>query len=636
MAKLPTASQIDRPIPQARQSVVSYTPSGGQGLQIIGKTLGDYADKMQEEQDKLDISYATADYLQRRIAAEKKATEGDDYTSYLPKYQSLMAEEQKQAASKIRRNSKRAQAEAAFALDTAQSLSGIQNQADAKYKDVVVAGAFEQGQKLSESYQSTQDPITRLQIKENYRNILDASKHVMGDTAVAKTFAEWKQNNAKISWKTRTDEDKINIINSASGNGAIRDFKADTVKPYTASRIEEIKQLIAKPSEYDDLFKEAGEKYGVDPRELKLRAVVESGLKPSAEGKETPYGQSGGLMQLEAGTAKKLGVTDRNDPRQSVMAAAQLLAKHQKVSGGDQGMVDKLYYAGSKKNMGPNTEQYAANIAAVRGGADAGGFAKTGYEFDDLPLEDKVESLSKAKANITGKIFEIVNDPETDAPNKKLQIDTLELQGAITTQTAAQARRVIASRDAIDTITNTPAMADIITRIYDLNAIQEMDSAGYLTGVHNIREEIMAKQGSRELTASDALKLNNQLKTLTSAKMADATQRVGMEFYESQQKFEILPPEYRGRATRELFYKTNGKDNLSKEAYDIYAQDIVATINHERRTNTLKRIDIITMPDADFLKTNNITMDQVRQAAKNKNLSEAQVIKYLKAKLVNK
>lgn len=239
------------------------------------------------------------------------------------------------------------------------------------------------------------------------------------------------------------------------------------------------------------------------------------------------------------------------------------------------------------------------------------------------------------QTNNAGDVFELINDPNADYYTKRLTIDKMELTGQISTSVATKARRVLKSENDLDAITNTPVMSDIITRIYDLNAMQETNSQGYLEGIQNIREEIMVKQSDNELTATDARKLNNQLKTLTSAKMSDATQRVGMEFYEAQQKFEALPPEFRGRATRELFYRTHDKENISKETYNVYADDIAATINHDRRATTMKRLEAVNMPDVDFLKSNGITQDQVSQAAKNKNISEAEVIRLIKAKMVN-
>lgn len=134
-------------------------------------------------------------------------------------------------------------------------------------------------------------------------------------------------------------------------------FHADLVQPYTADHAQQVAAKVDAPSQYDPLFKAAAAKYGLDWRDLKMRSVVESNLNPSASS-----GQATGLMQLTPANAKALGV-DPNDPAQSIAGAAQLLADA-KAKGLDP---DMAYYGGEDKaQWGPNTRQYAANLASVR------------------------------------------------------------------------------------------------------------------------------------------------------------------------------------------------------------------------------------------------------------------------------
>lgn len=72
---------------------------------------------------------------------------------------------------------------------------------------------------------------------------------------------------------------------------------------------------------YADLFRAAGERYGIDPSILTAVARQESGYDPRAV---SPAGAQG-LMQLMPGTAAGLGVTDPFDPAQAVDGAARLL-----------------------------------------------------------------------------------------------------------------------------------------------------------------------------------------------------------------------------------------------------------------------------------------------------------------------
>ena len=74
-------------------------------------------------------------------------------------------------------------------------------------------------------------------------------------------------------------------------------------------------------SPYVDLFRVAGERYGIDPALLDAVAKQESAYDPRAV---SPAGAQG-LMQLMPGTADGLGVSDPFDPAQAVDGAARLL-----------------------------------------------------------------------------------------------------------------------------------------------------------------------------------------------------------------------------------------------------------------------------------------------------------------------
>ena len=207
----------------------------------------------------------------------------------------------------------------------------------------------------------------------------------------------------------------------------------------------------------------------------------------------------------------------------------------------------------------------------------------------------KLKDIQKQALQVdnSDKVFALVN-ADTDYYEKRLAIDTMEFNEEITPKMATEARRVLTSTKNLDATTSTPVMSDLITRMYDLNAIQETDSKGYLQGVQNMKEEIMTRQSAGELSNVDATSLNNRLTTLTSAKMSDATQRVGLDFTQANDQFEALPPEFRGKATRELFYTTDGNEDVSQETINKQATNIVNQINFERRTNALKQMDEVT------------------------------------------
>ncbi|VWC96062.1 hypothetical protein BLA39750_02233 [Burkholderia lata] len=178
-----------------------------------------------------------------------------------------------------------------------------------------------------------------------------------------------------------------------------QDFGADTVKPYSAARIQSIASMTSTPSAYDDMFKAAAAKYGLDWQDLKMRGAVESGLNPNAVGPQTPNGQSVGIMQIERGNAARAGI-DPTNPQQSIDWAAKQLAGYQQAAGGDASTVDKTYYGGENTaQWGKNTNQYAANLAAVRAAINPG--AQAGADVPQVqPLTDS--QIDASKPSISG------------------------------------------------------------------------------------------------------------------------------------------------------------------------------------------------------------------------------------------
>ena len=156
----------------------------------------------------------------------------------------------------------------------------------------------------------------------------------------------------------------ISSIGTSSDTG-IPNFGADFVSPYTTAKLAGFTKQINEESEYDEMFKKYGEQYGVPWKELKMRAVVESGLNPNAANKSGAVG----LMQFIPETAEGYGLNrkDRTDPEKSIAAGARLMADLMKKADGDMSKVDMMYYGGeSGRAWGPNTNQYAANLDALR------------------------------------------------------------------------------------------------------------------------------------------------------------------------------------------------------------------------------------------------------------------------------
>lgn len=199
-------------------------------------------------------------------------------------------------------------------------------------------------------------------------------------------------------------------------------------------------------------------------------------------------------------------------------------------------------------------------------------------------------------------ILDIVNDQTMGVDQKLVTINREELLGNIDGEFATNARRLLNSAENI--VEDPQAAADIIVSIHDLNASAEDDPEKYLTGVNNVRMNIAKAAAEGKIGSGMRVKLENQIKTLTSAKEAEATKYVSSNFKGAQKLFELgLPPEYHGQAVRAMFFETtdeNGnikaigidtKDNDAlKKFYSAKAHEIIDQINKQRRDIAIKRV----------------------------------------------
>jgi Transglycosylase SLT domain len=110
----------------------------------------------------------------------------------------------------------------------------------------------------------------------------------------------------------------------------------------------------------DPVFQAAGKEWNVDPLLLKAMAKQESGGNPRAVSKAGAQG----LMQIMPDTAKGLGVTDPNDPVQSIWGAAKYMNRALDKEGSAEGAL--LNYHGGdgwRQAYGPESRGYVPAVA---------------------------------------------------------------------------------------------------------------------------------------------------------------------------------------------------------------------------------------------------------------------------------
>lgn len=332
------------------------------------------------------------------------------------------------------------------------------------------------------------------------------------------------------------------------------------------------------------------------------------------------------------------------------------------VAAGYEAAVDKTAYANS---VNSGELQVAAFInedgtlikASVRDAMDKDTFTKLQTHMSsDISLlkkqakesveVDYFKQLENQKA-YTDMILD--TNPETAKPadEKLLAVNTAQMKGEIPDEAAVNMRRYITSEKTINAVTNSKLMGEVITQVADVGLLAETDSKGFLRGMRNIEQKILTLRADGTLTGDDEVKLNNQIRVMTSSKMAGATAQISYSFGEANKLITSqLPEELRGEATRKLFYATDGEKMLVKterEKIDLQAAHkqeatkIIDAMNLDRRTKTLENVQKIITPlltpdDEAFLKTKGFTMQDIEETAVKHNMSKTQVIARLRAK----
>ncbi|HGY5829552.1 TPA: lytic transglycosylase domain-containing protein [Klebsiella michiganensis] len=127
------------------------------------------------------------------------------------------------------------------------------------------------------------------------------------------------------------------------------------------------------PTQYDDYFSEAAEKYKVDPRWLKAIAGAESSWDQNAVSKAGAKG----LMQVMPNNFQQ--GEKPFDPRDNIMAGARVFSWAMQQSGGDFDEALRYYNGGNRRGSSENIaypgrvrEQYAAMYGAQKSNEPAG------------------------------------------------------------------------------------------------------------------------------------------------------------------------------------------------------------------------------------------------------------------------
>lgn len=198
-----------------------------------------------------------------------------------------------------------------------------------------------------------------------------------------------------------------------------------------------------------------------------------------------------------------------------------------------------------------------------------------------------------------------VQDEAISPEQKIVSINKAEATGQIRKEDAILLRRYVNSVKALNAVTNSKVMGDILVRVHDLNANLNYtaESKNYLLGINNVRAEIMEMRATGQLSQSDENKLNKQITTLTSAKMAGATVDIANGFSKADKQIQTqLNPDLWGTARRALFDQVEleveelGLDDEREKAKarkDLYTRGVTGVIQNIQSSKRLQAIELV-------------------------------------------
>lgn len=243
-------------------------------------------------------------------------------------------------------------------------------------------------------------------------------------------------------------------------------------------------------------------------------------------------------------------------------------------------------------------------------------------------LEDRVDDYEKAEiqkaeqANEVSKItqaqnytnaMDMVQDPSISNEQKIVSINEAEMLGQIGDRPASLLRAYVNSVDKLKATSNSQKFGDIISRVYDLNAQLEFDPSGapYLTGIANLKEEVIQARISGDLTQEDETKILKQMDSLTLAKIAGATTEIASNWTQASRIIKTsLPPDLNGVAVRLLFERVElEKQSLEEQGQTItrqierdlwtkYAPQVVNEVQNTRRSEVMTQVrEVLSKPE---------------------------------------
>ena len=181
---------------------------------------------------------------------------------------------------------------------------------------------------------------------------------------------------------------------------------------------------------------------------------------------------------------------------------------------------------------------------------------KNAYDRDKLEIvEARTASYTETLNNLTAIDAEVMDNPNLNTLEKRVEINKAELAGSISPEDAARRIRLINSTEKLNN-SQTPVMeAQIVELAY--NVLELTDSDDFLIGAQNLKNRMISEQANGNLNPKQAKKINNILNNLTQSRLAKSSIDIAYKLGPSKDIINNAftgNPEFIGSAMREVFY----------------------------------------------------------------------------------
>ena len=181
---------------------------------------------------------------------------------------------------------------------------------------------------------------------------------------------------------------------------------------------------------------------------------------------------------------------------------------------------------------------------------------KNAYDRDKLEIvEARTASYTETLNNLTAIDAEVMDNPNLNTLEKRVEINKAELAGSISPEDAARRIRLINSTEKLNN-SQTPVMeAQIVELAY--NVLELTDSDDFLIGAQNLKNRMISEQANGSLNPKQAKKINNILNNLIQSRLAKSSIDIAYKLGPSKDIINNAftgNPEFIGSAMREVFY----------------------------------------------------------------------------------